>query len=142
MNWKKEAQDKLRRYDAMRRATLNLPDEITRLELDAASIRSASMDAPVKSGGSRREDALINNIVHRQELTRSLQQAQLWVGATDRALGTLNSEEKQILHRLYICPQKDAIQCLCMELDLEQSSIYRKLDRALRKFTIAYYGAE
>jgi hypothetical protein len=29
---------------------------------------------------------------------------------------------------------------LCQELDLEQSSIYRKRDQALRRFTTALYG--
>lgn len=143
MNWKREAQEKLRRYEAMRLATLNIPDEIARLEIDATGIRSARTDAtPVSGGGNRRESALLNNIVHRQELARTLQQAQLWVSTTDRALNTLNNEDKQILHRIYICPQADAIPRLCRELGLEQSSVYRKRDRALRRFTIAYYGAE
>ena len=143
MNWKKEAQEKLRRYEAMRLATLNIPDEIARLEIDAGSIRSARTDStPVSGGGNRREDALLNNIVHRQELTRALQQAQLWLNSTDRALSTLNNEQKQILHRIYICPQEDAIRRLCLERGLEQSSVYRKRDIALRRFTIAYYGAE
>ena len=143
MNWKKEAQEKLHRYEAMRLATLNIPDEIARLEIDAGSIRSARTDStPVSGGGNRREDALLNNIVHRQELTRALQQAQLWLNSTARALSTLSNEQKQILHRIYICPQEDAIRRLCLELGLEQSSVYRKRDIALRRFTIAYYGAE
>ena len=31
MNWKAEAKEKLRRYNAMRLATVNIPDEIQRL---------------------------------------------------------------------------------------------------------------
>ena len=125
----------------MRQAAANLPDEIDRLEQEAYSIRGARTDAtPVKGGGNRREDALLNNMAERQELSWALQQAQSWLRVTDRALGALAPDEKLVLHRLYICPERGAVERLCAELGLEQSSIYRKRDRALRKFTVALYG--
>ena len=63
MNWKAEAKEKLRRYNAMRLATVNIPEEIQRLEVEAQSIRSAKTDAtPVTGGGNKREEAMINNI--------------------------------------------------------------------------------
>ena len=63
MNWKAEAKEKLRRYDAMRLATINIPEEVQRLEVDAQAIRSAKMDGDVvNGGGSKREEALLNNI--------------------------------------------------------------------------------
>ena len=141
MNWKAEAKEKLQRYDAMRLATVNIPEEITRLEIDAKSIRSARTDAtPVSGGGSKREEAMLNNIIHRQELAWTLQQAQSWLRSTDRALTALTNEEKLILQRLYMYPQPGALERLCKELDVESSSIYRRRDRALRHFTLAYYG--
>ena len=113
MNWKTEAKEKLRRYDAMRLATINIPMEIQRLEIDAQSIRSARTDAtPVSGGGNRREEAIMNNILHRQELAWTLQQAQMWLQTTDRALTALTPEEKQILHRLYIYPEKGNLERL------------------------------
>lgn len=143
MNWKTEAKEKLRRYDAMRLATVNIPQEIQRLEIDAQSIRSARTDAtPVSGGGNRREEALLNNILHRQELAWTLQQAQAWLQLTDRALTALTQEEKQILTRLYIYPEKGGLERLCHELDMETSSIYRHRDRALKRFTMALYGIE
>ena len=141
MNWKAEAKEKLRKYDAMRLATINIPEEIQRLEVDARSIRSARSDCtPVKGGGSRREEAMLNNIIHRQELTRTLEQARLWVKTTDRALSALTKEEKLILHSLYIYPDKGNVDRLCKELGMESSSIYRRRDKALEHFTLAYYG--
>ena len=141
MNWKAEAKEKLRRYDAMRLASINIPQEIERLELDAQGIRSARADAtPVSGGGNRREEVMLNNLIHRQELAWSLQQALYWLKITDRALTALTNEEKLILHRLYIYPEKDGLQRLCKELGLETSSIYRRRDRALKHFTLAYYG--
>lgn len=143
MNWKAEAKEKLRRYDAMRLATINIPEEIERLELDAQAIRSAKMDSDVVSGGgSKREEALLNNIIERQELLWTLEQAQLWLKTTDRALSALANEEKLILHRLYIYPERGAPERLCKELGMEVSSVYRRRDRALRHFTLAYYGID
>lgn len=143
MNWKNEAKEKLRRYDAMRLATINIPQELHRLEMDAQSIRSARTDAtPVSGGGSKREDALLNNILHRQELTWTLQQAQAWLQITDRALTTLTQAEKLILTRLYIYPEKGGLERLCKELDMESSSVYRHREQALKRFTMALYGIE
>lgn len=142
MNWKAEAKDKLRRYDAMRLATVNIPEELERLEIDAQSIRSARLDSPaVKSSGSR-EDAMLNNIIHRQELVWTLQQAQTWLKTTDRALTALPNDEKLILHRLYIYPEAGNLDRLCKELGVESSSIYRRRDRALKHFTLAFYGMD
>lgn len=141
VNWKQEAAEKLRRYDAMRLATINIPQELERLEIDAQSIRAARVDTPtVEGGGNRREEALINNLLHRQELTRTLQQAQLWLQTTDRALTALDPKEKLILHRFYIYPEKGGLERLCSELEMETSTLYRHRDKALKHFTIAYYG--
>lgn len=143
MNWKAEAMEKLQRYDAMRLAAVNIPEEMERLEIDLQSIRSARSDTIRVSGGAgKREDAILSNIIQRQELARNLRQAQIWLQATDRALTTLNSEEKLILHRLYICPEKSAITRLSSELGVDASNIYRRRDRALKRFTLAYYGID
>ena len=143
MNWKSEAKEKLQRYDAMRLATINIPQELERLEIDAQSIRSTRMDAVGRSSDNRRrEEALLNNIIHRQELLWTLEQAQMWLKSTDRALTALTNDEKLILHRLYIYPEKGGVERLCKELGLEVSTIYRRRDRALRRFTLAYYGID
>ena len=141
MNWKSESMEKLRKYDAMRQAAHNLPEEIDRLEQEAFGIRGARMDGtPVKGGGNGRENAMLNNLAQRQELTWALHQAQSWLRITERALGALAPDEKLILHRLYICPERGAVSRLCGELGLEQSSVYRKRDKALYRFTVALYG--
>ena len=143
MNWKAEAKEKLQRYDAMRLATINIPQELERLEMDAHCIRSPKTDGVGRVSDNRaREDALLNNIIHRQELLWALQQAQMWLKSTDRALTALSQEEKLILHRLYIYPEKGSLEQLCKELGVESSSIYRRRDRALHHFTLAYYGID
>ena len=142
MNWKEEAKEKLQKYAAMRVAVVNIPKEIKRLEVDSKSIRSAKIDgSPTPGGGNKREEALINNIAHRQELLWTLEQAQLWLRITDQALTCLSSEEKQLLHRLYIYPKKGNLEQICTELGVEKSSIYRRREKALEHFALALYGA-
>lgn len=141
MNWKAEAKDKLRKYDAKKMATINIPQQITRLEGEYTAIRSATGDgAHICGGTSAREDALINNIAERQELALSLQSAKAWVEIVDRALSCLRPEEKLILHRLYIYPEKGSVERLCKELGVESSSVYRRRDQAIKTFTLALYG--
>lgn len=141
MNWKEEAKEKLRKYDAMKAATINIPEEIKRLEREFTAIRSARADAaPIRGGTSAREDAIINNIDKRQELNAALQNAVTWVKSVDRALESISSEERTILHRIYICQERGAIERLCNDLGYGSSSIYRRRDRALKTFTIALYG--
>lgn len=141
MNWKNEAMEKLRRYDIMRQALRNIPEEIERLKAEAAVLRSASADGVcVRGSGGRQEDARINNIVQRQELEQTLTQVRQWLSVTDRGLIALDEDQRLILQRLYLYPQKGAIERLCSELGMEQSSVYRKRDQALHRFTAAIYG--
>ena len=141
MKWKNEAMDKLRRYDAMRSALRNIPAEINRLKEEAVMLRRTAMDqTPVKSSRSRKDDALIDNLVKRQELEWTLKQVRQWLAGTDRGLMALSEEERLVLQRLYLYPQKDAVSRLCVELGVEQSSDYRKRDQALERFTLAMYG--
>lgn len=141
MKWKNEAMEKLRRYDTMRAALYNIPEEIKRLKAEAYAIRSAlGNSTSVKGGGGGREDALINNVVQRQELEWTLKQVKHWLTNTDRGLLALSDEERLILQRLYLYPKQGALDALCRELGVEQSSIYRKRDQALEQFTRAMYG--
>lgn len=141
MNWKSEAVERLRRYDAMNTALKNIPEELERLEYNARGIKASRFDrVPVKGGISTREDALLTNMVQRQELEWSMQQAKLWLSTTDRALSALSSEDRLVLHRMYISRERGGVDRLCGELGCEQSTIYRRRDKALYRFTLALYG--
>lgn len=143
MKWRNEAVEKLRQYDTMCHALRNIPEEIIRLKMDARSMRGGSTDTtPVKGGGSRREEALINNLVERQELEWTLQQVKRWIRITERGLSALPEDERLVLQRMYIYPERGAIERLCAELGMEQSSVYRKRDQALYRFTAALYGLQ
>ncbi len=141
MNWRDAAMEKLRRYDGMRRALGNIPEEIRRLKEEARAIRGSACDCiAVRGGGGHREDALIDNLVKRQELEWTLKRVKHWLFVADRGLDALLPDEKLVLQRLYLHPEKGALERLCDELGVEQSSIYRKRDQALQRFTTALYG--
>lgn len=141
--WKWKAIDKLKDYTAQKAAIQNLPEEIARLESEAYSIKSATADGtPVKGGGSGREDRLLSNIVKREEHKAMLQRAKLSVGMVDRGLGVLSVEERHLLDTMYVVSEKGRVSRLMDELGLaEESSLYKRVNKALQKFTIAMYGA-
>ena len=141
MNWKTEAVDKLRQYEARKNSLQSIPVEIEQLKMVRCSIRSATVDStPVHGGGSGREDIMLSSIVKEEELKRSLVLAQKWVDLVDAGLKVLNDEERLVLERFYIRPEKGNVDRLCEVLGVEKASIYRKKDAALRHFTICLYG--
>ena len=141
MNWKFEAIEKLKEYAARKNAIVSIPEEIKRLEEDAQRSRAASTDAtPVQSGGSAREDMLLDNIVHREELQRRLTDARRWVDIVDGGLSVLTPDERKILEIMYINRSGGGLFRACEEFNLEKSAVYARRDAALEKFTLALYG--
>lgn len=143
MNWKNEAMERLRKYESMLLAAKNIPQEIRRLEELSVAIRSGRADGcAVLSGGNRQEEKLLDNMMGRQELLWRLKQTESWLHCMNRALEALTREERLVLQRFYIHPEKGSVERLCSELGAETSTIYRKRDKALRQFTISLYGSE
>lgn len=141
MDWKREAIDKLKNYEAHREALENIPMEIKRLELSYVGIRSAFTDGtPVSGDRDQRENVMLSNIVQRNELKRRLKEARLWISMVDKALAVLDDEERLVLDRFYIHRKKGSVGELCERLNVEQATVYRKRDSALRQFTVAMYG--
>ena len=141
MNWKFEAIEKLKEYTARKNAIVSIPEEIKRLEEDAQRIRAASTDAtPVQGGGSAREDMLLSNIVLREELQRRLSDAQRWVDIVDAGFAVLSDEDRLVLDRFYIHPMRGNVDRLCDDLAIEKAAVYKRKEKALRRFTVALYG--
>lgn len=141
MNWKKEAIEKLKEYNARKQSITSIPMEIAQLESAVRGIRSASADGvAISGGGSGREDMLLSNICKREELKRSLATAKVWVAQVEDAMSVLNQEERLVLDRFYINPARGNVDRLCGELNVEKPTIYRRKDDALRHFTICLYG--
>ena len=142
MDWKSEAIEKLRDYEANKKALDSIPMELERLAAAYTGIRSAQLDGTptAKGSGNRREDAMLSNIVLRDELKRRLKEAKLWVKIVDDGLSVLDDEDRLVLDLCFIHKIKGSIDDLCYRLNVEKSAVYVRRDNALRRFTLALYG--
>ena len=142
MDWKAEAIEKLRGYETNRKALDSIPLELERLGATCTGIRAARADSTPVSGGSSssREDAMISNIVRRDDLKRKLKEAGLWVKIVDGGLSILDEEDRLTLELCFIHKVKGSMDDLCEQLCIEKSAAYRRRDLALRRFTMALYG--
>lgn len=83
---------------------------------------------------------MLNNIVQREELERSLEQAKMWVALVEAGWEILTEEERLILERFYVHPERGAADRLAGDLSLDVKTVYKRKDAALRRFTISLYG--
>jgi len=143
IDWKYNARERLKDYAAQQNAVRNLPMELEVLRSKAESIRVTDYDRDmVRSGESTREDALLSNLAHRVELERQLARAAALVELVDSALATLCEEDRWILDTMYIHPTRGKMDRMMTRLDLlDQTSVYRRVAKALARFTVAYYGS-
>ena len=141
MNCIKEAESKLREYDTRKQALKSLKDQIRTLEMEMNNVRSATTDGTaIRGGGNRRENMLVNNIAEREELKRAYVITESWLHAVEKALNTLEEEERYILDLFYIRNQKGRVERLCEKMHVEQAEVYRRKNAALKKFTYCFYG--
>jgi DNA-directed RNA polymerase specialized sigma subunit len=141
MDWKREAVDKLKCYEARKSSITRAEEELQRLTMEISRIRSATSDStPVSGGTSTREDALINNIAKRDELKLARKISRIWVDQVDGAFSLLDEQERQILDYFFVHRQKGNVDRLCEILGVERTRVYERKDDALRHFTIALYG--
>lgn len=141
MNWKHEAIEKLNNLPAMLMAVDNIPAEIKRLEQELIDLRGIQPDRLPHITPDRKDDPLIDNIVHREELSQAYNRAKIWVDTTRRAFKVLSKEEQAVLMAMYVNPTYGGVSELCKQLGMEQSTLYRRRDEALYQFTLALYGA-
>ena len=142
MKWKQEAIEKLRKYNLLLSARVNIPEEIARLESEACSIKSATADGtPVQGGGNKREDRILDNIMAREELQLQYKRNEREIHAIERGIAALNEEERRVLKEMYMTSDKGGKERLMRELNLtDETSLYKKAKRILYRFTLAMYG--
>lgn len=141
MNWKAEAAERLEQFATMRMAAKSLDAEIRRLERANTSLRSANTElVTVRKTAGRNEDHLLDNLVWRQKLEAALEDVRDWLAITETAFDSLKPEERLVLHGFYLSADQYDLGKLCAQMGMEKSSIYRKRDKALEKFTLALYG--
>lgn len=139
--WKKQAMNDLEIYEAKKQSLINIPDQIRELEEKMTSIRSQNAGSvSVKGGSGSRDDAYLNNIVTRDRLNANLEENRRFVNRVSNALSVLNEDEKKLLRRFYMVPEKGAVFNIADEKHVDRKTVYKWKDDALNKFTIAMYG--
>lgn len=141
MNWVREAESKLRDYSVKEQSLESVTERISQLNLEMSCVRSATMDGTaVHGGGNGREDALLNNIAERDELQRVKANTTEWLEWVNSALTALSGAERDLLDKFYIDRRKGHVERLCEEMHVEKSEVYRRKEKALRRFALALYG--
>lgn len=139
--WKRQAETDLREYEAKKKSLENIPDQIRELKEKMTSIRSQTSDSvSVKGGGCSRDDAYLNNIVARDRLNANLEENRRFVSRVSNALSIMNEDEKELLKRFYMSPERGAAYNMAGEKQVDYKTVYRWKDDALDKFTRAMYG--
>ena len=137
--WKAFAIDELTIYPAKKEALTSIPERIRELKSEFASLGSPSADKISVQGGGGNDKAM-NNIVQREKLACSLAEAVRFTSRVERCLTILTDEEKEILTRCFIHPEKGAVERIANARGLDKSTVYRMREEALWKFTVAMYG--
>lgn len=140
---KKDTKKMLREYEDKKQSLVNIPKQIAILELKMRAIRGANTDGtPVRGGGNKREEAMIENISKREELEMLMELARRETELLEDAMAGLSKEEQLILRRMYIRREKYALDRLCEELGYEKNAIYARRDTAIMRLTNKMFGRD
>ena len=141
IDYKKVCKWELGHYYEKLLAIDSLQDEIDMLTARMEGIRSPARDAtPVQGGGSTAEDRIVNAICNKDSLTVNHELVKWQVRQMDRGLSTLTDQQRRILEVAVMRREYNAIDRLCDELHISRSELYRRMDDAIKKYTICRYG--
>lgn len=140
INWKSEAIDELKSYEARKAAIRNLKEKIEAVELDMKSLKAAKTEEASGRGSGDPQDTLLSKIVERDQLKDQLAATERKVAITERCLAALTAEQRMILERFYVSRRQGFVEDLAFELNIEKSMVYNKKNAALKQFTEHMYG--
>lgn len=136
MSQLKDTIQRLRNLDAMRDALNNIPERIKILELEHEGLRATQTDGISISGGeNKQEEAMLNNILQRQNLNRDFERTRQEVEQLEAALGKLSPTDRTVLDVFFINRPRNYMDVLCDELHCEVAHVYRTKDKALLELT-------
>ena len=141
MNWEKEVISRLKNYNYRKEAITNLKSRIGYIESNLTSVKTVSIDKdPIKGGGSKQGDILINNIVEKDLLLRNLKYCQREVEELDKAFEILTNTEYEVIQKLYLVSYRINLKDICNEMGYSKSNIYNISHAATKKLALYLYG--
>lgn len=137
MSQLKDTIQRLRNLDAQRDALTNIPDRIKILELEHEGLKATQTDGISVSGGNdnRQEEAMLNNILKRQNLSRDYERTSMDVAQLEAALDKLSPTDRTVLEVFFVSRPRNYMDVLCEELHCEVAHVYRTKDKALLELT-------
>lgn len=141
--WELISKDELGSLRLYEQRMQEIPLEIETIREQLTSIKSATSNAiPVKGGGNRREEWLVNSLDRIEKLEAEKKYAEGQAKFTYAALDVLTHEERRILEVLYVDKQKKGADRLCDELGfLDVSTVWKHRKTALERYSLARHGA-
>lgn len=142
MDWKYVSIQRLKTYRDRKDSIEILETQLNTLEEKFIALRSVPTDTDPVMGGSglAREDAIVDNIVLREELSANKSFAQRETEITEKGLSKLSMDERYILEKFYINRCPNHVEEVCRHLNIEKSEVYRRKNEALDRFTRICYG--
>ncbi|MBE6894532.1 MAG: hypothetical protein E7483_02870 [Ruminococcaceae bacterium] len=135
---KKLAVKDLSQYHYLKNSIDTLSQEIKMLH-NSSLYRSYSADNSVMSFSSA-DSKIINHISRIEYLENQLKKNTDKIKNIDLALDTLRASQKEILFSYYINRQRKAVTRLAIDTHTDRSALYRRANRALEKYILAYFG--
>ena len=140
MDWKKESMQELREYRKRKASLTSIRENIDTIKAEMSGIKSQLGSDGVGGGTSDADSRIVNLIVKKDKLEKTLSIASRNCSMVEDGLALLSDDERLILDEFYINPTGHHVERLCDALHLEKSRIYLRKDQALRSYTIARYG--
>ena len=139
MDWRENAKDDLKEYNARKVGIGTLKKRIAYLESQMDGLKSQDLTIDRVQGGEH-SDALLTLLDEKTRLENNLKFADEIIERVERGIAMLTDNENKVLTAAFINRGDGYIEKLCLSLGFERSQIYRIRDAALRKYTYATYG--
>ncbi len=133
-NCKAQAIEDLKNYNYLKSSLITLPKRIETMKICAPTLSAANGASPEHNGQAA------NYLSHIEHLENVLAANQVKVSCMDTALSALSMRDKELLSVYYINRQRNTVTNLAMNSFSDRSSIYRRAQRALKNYILAYFG--
>lgn len=130
MDWKKEAIRDLQMYNGRKKACKAIKERCDALQLEMKSVG--------EPGEITKQ--LLDLHAKRKRLECAYQANEQLVSLVERGLAELTPAQRTVLTEFYIDRNSECINHLCSTLNVEQASLYRIKNAAIKEFTLKMYG--
>lgn len=138
MDYIREAIERLRHLKNLYKAQENLKDTILDLKLKCQGKERVLDGMPKGSGSVTYDDEIINNMFKLQQSEAQFKETVAAIKKINKELDGLEEKDRELLVQWYV--EKIDRLDLCSKYNISQSELYRRKDKAIRKFAVQVFG--